>query len=155
MKTVARRARRWIRAAMWAVAAGALGTLAIGAQGPEGTAAPAGCPGVQITIPLTGPGVDQYLAQHPPIQFPDTPGGPQQTPGQPPCFAELDLDGDGFLSYDEALAMPNMDELRFSDFDLNGDGYLSEDEMPPPGPPSGPGGPPQGGPQQEARPRRL
>lgn len=42
----------------------------------------------------------------------------------------LDTDGDGMVSYTEALvAMPEMTEAEFAALDANGDGMLDTDEM--------------------------
>ncbi len=42
----------------------------------------------------------------------------------------LDTDGDGFVSYTEALvAMPEMTEAEFQALDTNGDGALDADEI--------------------------
>lgn len=51
---------------------------------------------------------------------------------EPPSFAELDLDGDGAVDYEEFLAseVPNNDhDVIFSHIDADQDGYLSEDEV--------------------------
>ncbi len=75
---------------------------------------------------------------------PDGGGGPPPDGGgEPPTFDDLDTNGDGYLSLDEALAIPHMNEQLFNELDEDGDGYLSEDELPPP--PDGGGGPPDGG----------
>lgn len=47
--------------------------------------------------------------------------------GETPAFDELDLDGDGYLSREEAAAVPGLRE-HFSVFDLDGDGRLSRSE---------------------------
>ena len=42
---------------------------------------------------------------------------------------QLDTDGDGLVSFEEA-SVPIMDEQRFSELDANGDGFLDENECP-------------------------
>ncbi len=44
--------------------------------------------------------------------------------------ASLDTDGDGMVSYSEALvAMPEMTEAEFAALDADGDGMLNADEL--------------------------
>jgi hypothetical protein len=47
--------------------------------------------------------------------------------GEVPKFEELDRDGDGYLSREEAAGVPGLLE-HFSVFDLDGDGLLSRSE---------------------------
>ena len=51
---------------------------------------------------------------------------------RPPTFAELDADGDGKLSQEEAAHIPPVREEGFETFDTNNDGSLSESELPAP-----------------------
>lgn len=79
------------------------------------------------------------------------PGGPRGH--RPPSFAELDTNGDGKLSAEEAADIPPVREEGFKHWDKNSDGYLSKDELPAPpehgrgeGPEGdGPGGDRRGG----------
>jgi hypothetical protein len=56
------------------------------------------------------------------------PGGPGR---RGPSFEELDTNGDGFLTFEEASVLPRMNEEHFDFLDLNGDGVLDETEFPP------------------------
>lgn len=51
---------------------------------------------------------------------------------RPPCFEELDADGDGELSLVETREMPGMTQERFNALDTSGNGSLSREELPPP-----------------------
>jgi len=52
-----------------------------------------------------------------------------------PLPSEIDKDGDGFISNEEASVLPFMNEDLFKRMDRNGDGRISVDELPPPPPP--------------------
>jgi hypothetical protein len=47
--------------------------------------------------------------------------------GEVPKFEELDRDGDGYITREEAAVIPGLWE-HFSAFDRDGDGLLSRDE---------------------------
>ncbi|MBM9520765.1 hypothetical protein JWG39_13160 [Desulforhopalus vacuolatus] len=49
--------------------------------------------------------------------------------GQPPTFAQLDANSDGYLSKDEVKGPLAKD---FDKFDADGDGFLAEEELPEP-----------------------
>ncbi len=49
--------------------------------------------------------------------------------GKPPSFEEIDINGDGVISKDEAKGPLERD---FDKLDANGDGVLSMDELPEP-----------------------
>lgn len=61
---------------------------------------------------------------------------PNDQPGPPPSFEQLDTNGDGQLSKEE-LKGPLLND--FDRFDANGDGFLSQDELPEPPQGQGPG----------------
>lgn len=73
---------------------------------------------------------------------------------RPPPFEELDADGDGKLSAEEAAEIPPVQHRGFEEFDEDGDGYLTREELPAP-PQHGEGRGPRGeghGPHGEGRP---
>ena len=63
-------------------------------------------------------------------QCPGGPGGPRGH--RPPPFEELDADGDGKLSAEEAAEIPPVKHEGFATLDADGDGYLTREELPAP-----------------------
>ncbi len=49
-----------------------------------------------------------------------------------PVFEDLDTNVDGFLSLEEFLAAPELDEAYFIQLDVNSDGSVSKEEWPKP-----------------------
>jgi hypothetical protein len=62
---------------------------------------------------------------------PDRPWGKH---GKLPIPSELDKNGDGYLSLEEASGLPCMNEEHFKKIDKDGDGKVALDELPPPPP---------------------
>jgi EF hand domain-containing protein len=69
----------------------------------------------------------------PPRDGEERPGDSQRR--RPPRFEDLDEDGNGVLSMEEAEEIPGMSARRFKYIDEDEDGSLSREELPPPPPP--------------------
>jgi hypothetical protein len=89
-------------------------------------------PAPRPKAPHAGKAVAERTAQRPPCQQGDKEGEKQGARRRPPAFEELDLDGDGYLSGDEAAEVPLVRMDGFDAIDADGDGLLSKAELPPP-----------------------
>lgn len=78
-----------------------------------------------LLFPVLAP-VALYSAQA--MAAPSDQGFSGGRPPEPPSFSELDSNGDGLISRDEAASIPPLAD-HFDDIDSNSDGYLTEQEL--------------------------